>query len=440
MASTPSTASATPPSKPSTAPVLASLHFANTTYFLNAAGESVWLEVTARDAQGNILKALQGLVWASDNPTDFDIDQQGRVTARVSQGQARLSVRHISTGVRAEVTLIMRGSSTSGSSGGTSPAPTAPALRNCATGQGCVSLAGTGTSGFLGDFGPTTEADFDAPHGLAFANGRLYIANAFNHRIRYIENGTVFPLAGSGVMGFSEANPLAVAQAMNFPQSLWVHENWVYLSDKVNNRVRAVNTQNGEMQTLAGIEDGVLSFPTGLFRAGHFLYIADTLHHRILQVNVNSGAITTLAGSFALGDSGDGGQATEARLHTPHDVVIHGNTLYIADTQNHKIRVVDLGTGVISTLAGTGAAGYNGDQGMASQARLNYPTELVVSTQGQLYVVDSQNQVVRMILPSGYIFTVAMGFSQPYGLALDEEAQKLYVSDTQTHRIYEIAL
>lgn len=406
------------------------------------------LEVTARDAQGNILKAPQGLVWVSDNPTAFDIDQQGRVTAKVSQGQVRLSVRHIATGIRAEVTLIMRGSSTSGSSGGISPV--APALRNCATGQGCISLAGTGTSGFLGDFGPATEADFDAPHGLAFANGRLYIADAFNHRVRYIENGTVFPLAGSGVKGFSENNPLAVAQAMNFPQSIWVHENWVYLSDKVNNRVRVVNTQNGEMQTLAGggtSGDGVpatqalLNYPTGIVRHNNSLYLADTLHHRIRRIDLDANLITTLAGGIGFGYTGDEGPARTALLHTPQGLWVHNQSLLIADTMNHCIRKVDLATGIISTLAGTGSAGDEGDGGKATLAQLNQPTEMVVDSQQNLYFVDSQNAAVRRLnLSTGHIHTLAKGFERPYGIALDTLNNTLYVSDTLAHRIYEIRL
>lgn len=444
---TPMTSTSTEPIPSATAlpepmthtPRLATLRFASNTYFLNAAGESLRLEIIALDNQGHKMELSEGLVWASENPTDFDIDQQGRVTARVSYGQTRLSVRHLPTGLRAEAFLIMRGSSSGGGSNG-GIMPSAPPLRNCETGQGCVAVAGTGTSGFLGDFGPATEADFDAPHGLAFANGRLYIADAFNHRVRYFENDGVFPLAGSGVRGLSEDNPLAVAQAMNFPQGLTIYDHWVYIADKVNNRVRAVNIQNGEMQTIAGNNSGFLSFPTGLYRVGQSLYIADTLHHRILQANVQSGDITPIAGSLALGDAGDGGPAVEARLHTPHDVAVYGNTLYIADTHNHKIRAVDLDSGQIRTLAGNGVAAYRGDRGLASQASLNYPTEIDIDSQGQIYVVDSQNQVVRMIDSSGYIFTIAKGFSQPYGLALDAVSQKLYVSDTQTHLIQEIAL
>jgi sugar lactone lactonase YvrE len=181
------------------------------------------------------------------------------------------------------------------------------------------------------------------------------------------------------------------------------------------------------------------------------LYIAETGNHLIRKVDTG-GVLTTVAGTGIQGYSGDNGPATTARLDSPQGVAFDANSLYIADTHNHRIRKLDLTTGVISTIAGS-TAGFSGDNGPAIAAQLRLPTALVVDANHNLYIADSQNHRIRKITAAGLITTVAgdgiQGFSgdngvataasidSPSGLAVDA-AGDLYLSDTHNQRIRKI--
>ncbi|MEW6477234.1 MAG: NHL repeat-containing protein [Actinomycetota bacterium] len=183
------------------------------------------------------------------------------------------------------------------------------------------------------------------------------------------------------------------------------------------------------------------------------VYIADTFNHRIRRVDPG-GAVTTLAGTGQAAFSGDGGPATAATLHWPHGVAVDppGAGLYIADSANHRIRRVDLASGVITTVAGTGP-GFSGDGGPAVAARLQDPKAVWVAPSGDLYIADSANERIRRVDRSGTIVTVAgtgvPGFSGdggpataaqfdgPRGLAGDA-AGNLYVADDNNHRVRRI--
>ncbi len=136
------------------------------------------------------------------------------------------------------------------------------------------------------------------------------------------------------------------------------------------------------------------------------VYIADTYHHRIRKVTP-SGTITTVAGTGNAGYSGDGGPAIHAQLNFPQDIAVDSaGNLYIADSNNHRIRKVTP-LGVILTVAGTGILGFSGDGGLATAARLAYPTGVAVDSSGNLYVADRSNYRIRKVQPTGMITTVA---------------------------------
>ena len=150
------------------------------------------------------------------------------------------------------------------------------------------------------------------------------------------------------------------------------------------------------------------------------LYIADSTHNRIRRVDA-FGAITTVAGTGGAGYSGDGGAAVGARLNAPSDVAVDGSgNLYVADLGNHRIRRVSR-SGTITTVAGTGKRGYSGDGGAAAGARLSAPSGVAVDSAGNLYVADLGNHRIRRVSRSGTITTVAgtgeSGFSGDGGLA-----------------------
>lgn len=184
------------------------------------------------------------------------------------------------------------------------------------------------------------------------------------------------------------------------------------------------------------------------------VYIADTFNHRVRRVDPG-GAVTTLAGTGAAAYSGDGGPATAATLHWPHGVALDpaGANLYIADSANHRVRRVDLGSGLITTVAGTGTPGAEGDGGPAPAAQLQDPKSIYVGPSGEFFIADSGNDRIRRVDRSGVITTVAgtgvtgyagdggpataAQFDGPRGVAGDA-AGNLYVADDNNHRVRRI--
>ena len=191
------------------------------------------------------------------------------------------------------------------------------------------------------------------------------------------------------------------------------------------------------------------------------VYIADSMNNRIRVVNTSTGTINTFAGNGIGWYAGDGGQATSAELHNPTGVAVDPITgnVYIADNQNNRIREVTLSTGVITTVAGTGAAGYAGDGGAATGAQLNAPYGVAVDSFGNnLYIADTNNNVIRKVnFASGKIFTVAGNgrvgnfgdggpatsaqLYYPAGIALDgtDASNDLYVADSGNQKIRKVA-
>jgi PKD repeat protein len=182
------------------------------------------------------------------------------------------------------------------------------------------------------------------------------------------------------------------------------------------------------------------------------LYIADTSNHRIRKVDVN-GIITTVAGTFGAGFSGDGGPATQATLNTPYGVAVDSiGNLYIADTQNRRIRKVDV-NGIITTVAGNGVPGYSGDGGPATQASFNFPISVAVDGIGNFYISDSFDSRIRKVGSDNIITTVAgngvPGYSgdggpatqaalnNPLSVAVDGLGN-LYIADYNSNRVRKV--
>ena len=241
----------------------------------------------------------------------------------------------------------------------------------------------------------------------------------------------------------------------------------IYLSDSNNNRIRRVDAVTGLISTVAGTgtsgyngdnipaTQAMVSNPAGLAidGAGN-LYFADNGNHILRRIDAVTGLITTVAGTPGVqGYSGDGSLATAARLTFPEGVAldITGN-LYIADTGNSVIRKVDT-SGTITSIAGTGTAGYNGDGILATTAQLNNPWNLTAAADGSFYIADLDNHRIRRIAPSGLIATVAgtgtSGFSgdgsaavsaqlkAPAAVVLDP-AGNLYIADSGNNRVRKV--
>lgn len=291
--------------------------------------------------------------------------------------------------------------------------------------NGTLTLIAGSARGFGGDGGPATAARLSGPLGLALDGaGNLYIADYFNNRIRKVtSSGTISTVVGTGTVGFGGDGGPATAAQLNSPYGLAMDAAGnLYIADTGNNRIRKV-TASGTISTVAGTgigdfagDGGVataakLNFPIGAaFDSTGNLYIADQGNNRIRKVTPG-GVISTVAGNGTAGLDGDGGPATSAQLYTLSGVAADGaGNIYIADSTANRIRKVTP-DGVISTLAGSGKlfdpGGFGGDGQLATSARIFSPAGLAVDTGGNVYFADSGNNRVRKITPGGVISTVA---------------------------------
>ncbi|MBX2907549.1 MAG: T9SS type A sorting domain-containing protein [Taibaiella sp.] len=275
-----------------------------------------------------------------------------------------------------------------------------------------TTIAGNGTLGFSGDGGPATAASLSGNWGMAAdAFGNIYISDQGNHRIRKVSStGIITTIAGTGTSGFSGDGGPATAAKMNAPLGIAVDPSGnVYFSDSYNFCVRKVNT-SGIITTVAGIP-GVSGFGgdggpatsarlryiwgLALDAAGN-LYLCDAPNERVRRVDAG-GIITTIAGTGSAGYDLDNVAATTAKLNKPLNVFVAGDgKIYIADYANNRIRRID-NAGIITTIAGTGTGGYNGDGIPATSAYLQHPISAVADADDNVFLSDMLNSRIRKV-------------------------------------------
>ena len=319
-----------------------------------------------------------------------------------------------------------------------------------------TTIAGNGTAGDTGDGALAANAELNSPFSTAVdASGNIYVADANNQAIRRIvpttgyistvaspgyggtgvaldtsgnfyiadgganiallglaSNNALYIVAGNQTAGYSGDGAVATSAEINSPQGVAVDSSGnIYIADTGNNRIRKVLASNDFISTIVGT--GVSGyagnggsataaklntpFNLALDSAGN-IYIADTYNNCIRKVTVSTGVITTVAGNNVGGFSGDGGAATSAEINLPTGVAIDSSgNIYIADYGNNRIRLVTVSTGVISTVVGTGVAGYSGDGGVATSARLNAPAGVSLDSSRNIYISDATNNRVRVV-------------------------------------------
>ncbi len=290
--------------------------------------------------------------------------------------------------------------------------------------QTISTVAGNGTPGYSGDGGPATSAQFNNPISVALdAAGNMYVADFYNHRIRKINTATniITTIAGTGTAGFSGDGGLAINAQMNNPGDLCADAaNNIYFIDNQNFRVRKIDAVTGTISTVAGngtasyagetilaINAGI-HYPNGLAVDAANLYISLFSKQRICKVNLATGMLSTIGGTGINGYSGDGGPAVNANFGYPAGLSVSASgEVYVADYNNSRIRKIDA-AGIVTTVAGNGSATFSGDGVLATNAAVNFPTGVFIDAMANIFIADRDNNRVRKVnAVTGIINTVA---------------------------------
>ncbi|MFA6112081.1 MAG: Ig-like domain-containing protein, partial [Candidatus Latescibacterota bacterium] len=343
-------------------------------------------------------------------------------------------------------------------------------LTSPSAGQTILALAGNGTQGFAGDGGLPTSAQLYLPSGVhGDTVGVLYIADAANHRIRRINatRDTITTVAGSGTAGYSGDAGAATSATLDGPTGVFRdRQGNLYIADTQNHCIRKVALATGVITTVAGTgaagyRDTTAAtaarfhFPSAVFvDSAGTVFVADTGNNRVRRI-ASDGRVTTVAGTGTAGSAGDGGRAASAQLNGPAALFVdQAGNIYVADTNNHRIRRISAADSTITTIAGTGTAGYSGDGSPATNARLSFPAGVWVLSDSSVYIADRWNHRVRRVNPAGDI-TTCVGTGEyggggdtgpanlatlftPSGLYIDS-AGYLYLADTGNHRVRRVA-
>ena len=299
-------------------------------------------------------------------------------------------------------------------------------IRKVAVSTGIITtIAGAGSPGSIGDGIPAINATLFTPVGVAIdSSGNLYIADS-DSRVRKITaaTGIISTAAGTGTRGYSGDNTAATAAMLDFPTDVALDQAGnLYIADQTNRRIRKVTAATGIISTVAGVgttsfngdniaaTSAILNNPLSVaVDSSGNVFFADTGNQRIRKVTAATGFITTVAGSGVQGYNGDNIAATNAMLNFPYGVAVDSSgNVYFADSGNNRIRKVTTGSGNITTVVGNGIATYNGDNISAVNATVNNPVGVAVDSLGDLYIADSRNNRIRKVtVATGVITTVA---------------------------------
>jgi sugar lactone lactonase YvrE len=277
-----------------------------------------------------------------------------------------------------------------------------------------LTVAGSGQRGYFGDGSTATNASLNMPHEIQFDSaGHLYIAERDNHVIRKVDatTGIISTFAGTGSPGFSgDGGPGSKAQ-LRQPHSIAVDptRRFLLICDIGNHRIRRVEFSTGLIDTFAGtgdrqptpdgapVQGTPLNGPrTMVFDSAGDMYVALREGNAIYRVDGNSLTLHHVAGTGEQGYSGDGGQARLAKLGGPKGLAWRRDLLYVADTENHVIREIELTSGLIRTVLGTGQRG-DGPEPDPRRCALARPHGVLMDSQGVLYVGDSEAHRIRIL-------------------------------------------
>jgi DNA-binding beta-propeller fold protein YncE len=280
-------------------------------------------------------------------------------------------------------------------------------------------IAGTTEKGYSGDGGPAVAARFSEPYGMAMdGEGALYVADRLNAVVRRIDgSGIVTTFAGSGGKGYSGDGGPADKAGLVEPNGLAFSRDFarLYIADVSDNRVRAVDMKSRIIRTVAGTGaaahdgDGGPAISAGVFGARAVgvrpsdgaLYVLERQGSSLRLIDPASGVITTVSSTGETGYGGDGGPVAAAIYDRPKELTVDpdGDVL-IVDTENHAIRLIDWRADRVTTVAGTGESGFNGDGIPAVEASLGRPHGVAVGPDGAIYIGDTENHRIRRVAPT----------------------------------------
>ncbi|MGI8982206.1 MAG: hypothetical protein ACR2FY_23485 [Pirellulaceae bacterium] len=277
-------------------------------------------------------------------------------------------------------------------------------------------VAGSGKVGYAGDGGKATEARLNEPYEVRFDSaGNMLFVEMKNHLVRRVDakTGSISTVVGAGKPGFGGDGGPATKAQMSTPHSIALDDqDNLYIADIGNHRIRRVDAKTGVIESVAGnsekklpengqtAKDRPLLGPRALFIKGSDLWIALREGHSVWKLDLKSGTLAHVAGSGKKGFTGDEGAAKGATFDGPKGIALgpDGN-VYVMDTENQAVRKIDLKSGLISTVAGSGpqSRGGSGDGGSATKAQMDRPHGICVGPDGAIYIGDTNNHRVRRV-------------------------------------------
>jgi hypothetical protein len=326
---------------------------------------------------------------------------------------------------------------------------------------------GTGEAGYAGDGGPADQAVCTEPFMCDFdSSGNLFYTESRNNIVRRVDKATglITTVAGTGGAGYGGDGGPATQATMKEPYSLQVDGNGdIYIVDRLNAVVRKVDGATGIISTVAGTgeqgfsgdggpgKQAMLREPNDCFLDGKGgLLVADIQDQRIRRLDLASGIISTVAGNGEKERSGDSKPALEASFMGSRAVCMDSKgNIYVAEREGNGVRKIDA-NGIMSTVAGNGERGYEGDGGPALTATWGSPKALRCDAQDNVVVVDTENHAIRLIhADTGIVTTIAGGrlgkegdggpateaaMDRPHGCGIDKDGN-IFVADSNNHRV-----
>lgn len=331
-------------------------------------------------------------------------------------------------------------------------------------------VAGAGGANNNGGAGPTNRINIGQPFGVEIGpDGALYVTEVQNHRVLRVDlrKRQVTTVAGNGKKGYSGDNGPAVEASLNEPYEVRFDSRGnMYFVEMQNHLIRRVDAKTGVISTVAGTGEAGYGGDDGpalqaKFRRPHSIamqgdeaiLVADIGNHRIRRVNLKSGVVTTIAGNGERKLPVDGSIAHGKPMLGPRALFVQGDTLWIALREGHSVWRMSLASGKLKHIAGSGKKGFSGDGGDPMQATFNGPKGIAVGPEGNVFVVDTENQTIRRIdLRRNRITTIAGGgpehrggrgdggeatkaeLDRPHGVCVGKDGA-VYIGDTVNHRV-----